>query len=281
MLKRKNSPIWNLMVVICLVIGLFWTFFPIYWMVVTSLKENLDVFNIPSKLWPDTPTLSSYKEVFFGSSSIVKYFINSIITSIGTVFLAIVVSILAGYALSRLRFRFRKSILSGVLVIQMFPLVVLLIPLYLFFIKANLLNSYFGLILAFSTFTVPFGIWIIKGFVDTVPIEIEEAAKIDGCNRFQMIWKIVLPLIIPGIISVAVLAFMDAWNNLLFPLILTSETDMNTVTSGMTLAFTGELKNDWSGMMAASTSISIPVVLVFIFLQRYFVRGLTGGSVKG
>lgn len=281
MLKRKNSPIWNLMVAICLVIGLFWTFFPIYWMVVTSLKENLDVFNIPSKLWPDTPTLNSYKEVFFGSSSIIKYFINSIITSLGTVLLAILVSILAGYALSRLRFRFRKSILSGVLVIQMFPLVVLLIPLYLFFIKANLLNSYLGLILAFSTFTVPFGIWIIKGFVDTVPIEIEEAAKIDGCNRFQMIWKVVLPLIIPGIISVAVLAFMDAWNNLLFPLILTSETDMNTVTSGMTLAFTGELKNDWSGMMAASTSISVPVVLVFIFLQRYFIRGLTGGSVKG
>lgn len=281
MIKRKFSFLWYGSVGVILLFTLLWTLFPMYWMLVTSLKKELDVFKKIPTLWPKDINFQSYVNLVFGENPIYGYFINSVITSIGTVIISIIVATLAGYALSRLRFRFRKSILMGVLVTQMFPLVVLLIPIYLLYVKTHLLNTYFGLILGFTSFTIPFGIWMIKGFVDTIPNEIEEAAMIDGCSRFQIMRRIVVPLIIPGIVTTGVFAFMDAWNNLLFPLTLINDVNMKTLPPGMVLSFAGQFKHDWSGMMAASTIVSIPVILVFIFLQRYLIAGLTSGSVKG
>ncbi|WP_218012835.1 carbohydrate ABC transporter permease [Virgibacillus ndiopensis] len=281
MIKRKHSSLWYSAMAIIVILTLLWTLFPIYWMLVTSLKRDMDVFDAIPTLWPEGLNIQSYIELINGENPIYGYFINSVITSLGTVVIAIIVATLAGYALSRLRFRFRKSILMSVLVTQMFPLVVLLIPIYLLFVQTNLLNTYLGLILGFTSFTIPFGIWMIKGFVDSIPIEIEEAAMIDGCSRFQIMKKIVIPLIVPGIVTTGIFAFMDAWNNLLFPLTLINDVGMKTLPPGMILSFAGQFKHDWSGMMAASTIVCIPVVMVFIFLQRYLVEGLTGGSVKG
>lgn len=281
MIKRKFSFLWYGSVGVILLFTLLWTLFPMYWMLATSLKKELDVFEKIPTLWPKDINFQSYVNLVFGENPIYGYFINSVITSLGTVIISIIVATLAGYALSRLRFRFRKSILMGVLVTQMFPLVVLLIPIYLLYVKTHLLNTYFGLILGFTSFTIPFGIWMIKGFVDTIPNEIEEAAMIDGCSRFQIMRRIVVPLIIPGIVTTGVFAFMDAWNNLLFPLTLINDVNMKTLPPGMVLSFAGQFKHDWSGMMAASTIVSIPVILVFIFLQRYLIAGLTSGSVKG
>lgn len=281
MIERKFSIIWYGSLALILLFTVVWTLFPMFWMLSTSLKTNLDVFDVPPSLWPEEPSIQSYKNLIFGATPIYKYFINSVITSLGTVLISIVLATLAGYALSRLRFRFRKAISIGVLVTQMFPLVVLLIPLYLLYIKTHLLNTYTGLILGFTSFTIPFGIWMVKGFVDSVPVEIEEAAMVDGCSRFQAMRMVVLPLILPGIVATGVFAFLDAWNNLLFPLTLVNDIDMKTLPPGMILSFGGEFKHDWSGMMAASTIISVPVVLVFVLLQRYLVEGLTGGAVKG
>ncbi|KJS20796.1 MAG: ABC transporter permease [Clostridiaceae bacterium BRH_c20a] len=281
MIERKFSILWYGALAAILLFTVIWTLFPMFWMLVTSLKTNLDVFQVPPTILPQDPSLKSYENLIFGSTPIYKYFINSVITSLGTVFISIILATLAGYALSRLRFRFRKAISIGVLVTQMFPLVVLLIPLYLLYVKTHLLNTYIGLILGFTSFSIPFGIWMIKGFVDSVPIEIEEAAMVDGCSRFQAMRMVVLPLILPGIVATGVFAFLDAWNNLLFPLTLVNDISMKTLPPGMILAFGGEFKHDWSGMMAASTIISIPVVVVFILLQRYLVEGLTGGAVKG
>lgn len=281
MIKRKFSILWNGSIFIILLLTAVWTLFPIYWMLVTSLKTDMDVFNVPPALWPENPSVQSYIDLIFGANSIFRYFINSVITSIGTVLIAVILATLAGYALSRLRFRFRKSILISVLVTQMFPLVVLLIPLYLLFVRTNLLNTYTGLILGFTSFTVPFGIWMVKGFVDSIPVEIEEAAMIDGCTRFQVMRMVVLPLIKPGIAAMGVFAFMDAWNNLLFPLTLVNDVNMKTLPPGMILSFAGQFKHDWSGMMAASTIVTVPVVIAFVLLQRYLVEGLTSGAVKG
>ncbi|MFZ7104214.1 MAG: carbohydrate ABC transporter permease [Peptococcaceae bacterium] len=281
MIERKFSIIWYGALALILLFTVIWTLFPMYWMLATSLKTNLDVFEVPPALWPDNPNMQSYKNLIFGATPIYRYFINSVITSLGTVLISIVVATLAGYALSRLRFRFRRSISIGVLVTQMFPLVVLLIPLYLLYVRTHLLNTYSGLILGFTSFAIPFGIWMVKGFVDSVPIEIEEAAMVDGCSRFQAMRMVVLPLILPGIVATGVFAFLDAWNNLLFPLTLVNDITMKTLPPGMILAFGGEFKHDWSGMMAASTIISIPVVITFIVLQRYLVEGLTSGAVKG
>lgn len=281
MIKRRFSITWYVLVGAILAGTALWTFFPMYWMLATSLKENLDVFKLVPDLVPLNPTIDSYVRLAFGTNPIYRYFFNSVITSLATVLIAVTLATFAGYALSRLRFRFRKSILIGVLVTQMFPLVVLLTPLYLFYVKAHLLNTYSGLVIAFTSFTIPFGIWMIKGFVDSVPVEIEEAAMVDGCSRLQAMFKVVLPLIIPGIVATGVFAFLDAWNNLLFPLTLVNDISMKTLPPGMILAFGGEFKHDWSGMMAASTIVSLPVIIAFVLLQKYLVEGLTGGAVKG
>ncbi|MCL4439368.1 MAG: carbohydrate ABC transporter permease [Firmicutes bacterium] len=281
MIRRRFSLLWNGLLAVVLGFTVIWTLFPIYWMLSTSLKENLDVFKLPPDLWPLHPTLTNYFNLSNGITPIWTFFANSVVTSLGTVVIAVTLSTFAGYALSRLKFRFRKSILIGVLVTQMFPLVVLLIPLYLFYVHSHLLNTYTGLILAFTSFTLPFGIWMIKGFVDSVPVEIEEAAMVDGCNRLQAMRRVVFPLIIPGVVATAVFAFLDAWNNLLFPLTLVNDVNMKTLPPGMILAFGGEFKHDWGGMMAASTIVTIPVIIAFVLIQRYLVEGLTGGAVKG
>ena len=283
MIRRRFSPYWSTLVSIVALISAIWTLFPIYWMLSTSLKENLEVFKVPPDWWPVHPTIVSYVNLNANSdiAPIPTFFKNSVITSAGTVVFAVVLAIFAGYALSRLRFRFRRGTLIAILMTQMFPLVVLLIPMYLLYVRAHLLNSYVGLILAYTSFTLPFGIWMIKGFVDSVPVEIEEAAMVDGCNRFQTMRLVVFPLIIPGVVATAVFAFLDAWNNLLFPLTLVNDISMKTLPPGMILAFGGEFKHDWSGMMAASTIVTIPVVVAFVLIQRYLVEGLTGGAVKG
>ena len=281
MIRRKFSWLWEGFIAVALVGSLIWTLFPMYWMLSTSFKDNLDVFKPIPDLWPAQLTMESYANLANGITPIPTFFFNSVVTSLFTVIIAVVLAVMAGYALSRLRFRFRQTILMGVLVTQMFPLVVLLIPLYLVYLNLHLLNTYTGLVLAFTSFTLPFGIWMIKGFIDSVPVEIEEAARVDGCSRLQSMRIMVLPLIIPGIVATAVFAFLDAWNNLLFPMVLISEVNLKTLPPGMILAFGGEFKHDWSGMMAASTLVSIPVIILFIMVQRYLVEGLTKGAVKG
>jgi len=281
MFKRKFSVSWSVFVWGTVLAILGWSLFPMYWMLVTSLKRNMDVFKVPPELWPSHPTLENYIALASGVNPIGRFFVNSLITSILTVIITIILATLAGYALSRLRFRFRDQILVSVLVTQMFPLVIMLAPLYLLYVKTHLLNTYAGLVIAFTSFALPFGIWMIKGFIDSVPVEVEEAAMVDGCSRLKAMWTLVLPLTIPGIVATGIFAFLDAWNNLLFPLTLTNELKMKTLPAGLVLACTGQFKHEWSGMMAASFITTLPVLIVFILMQRYLVEGLTRGAVKG
>ncbi|MEA4900680.1 carbohydrate ABC transporter permease [Desulfitobacterium sp.] len=281
MFRRKFTLGWTISVSATIGILLLWTFFPIYWMLSTSFKSNLDVFQLPPEWWPANPTMENYAGLFSPETPIMRFFFNSFVTSVLTVLVTLVLATFSGYALSRLRFRFRNQILVSVLITQMFPLVVMLAPLYVLYNKAHLLNTYVGMVIAFTSFALPFGIWMIKGFVDTVPVEIEEAAMVDGCTRFQAMRKVVLPLTIPGIVSTGIFAFLDAWNNLLFPMVLTNDITMKTLPAGLVLVFTGAFKHNWGGMMAACIFSTIPVVIIFILLQRYLVDGLTGGAVKG
>ncbi|MDQ7095320.1 carbohydrate ABC transporter permease [Desulfosporosinus sp. PR] len=281
MFRRRFSTGWAIFVWASVAILLVWSLFPIFWMVSTSLKTDLDVFKNPPEIWPMHPTMQNYIGLTSGINPIPQFFFNSFFTALLTVVLTIVLATFAGYALSRLKFRFRDQILISVLVTQMFPLVVMLAPLYLLYVKAHLLNTYFGMVIAFTSFALPFGIWMIKGFIDSVPVEVEQAAMVDGCSRMQAMRIVVLPLITPGIVATGIFAFLDAWNNLLFPLTLTNEITMKTLPAGMVLAFAGQFKSDWGGMMAASFITTLPVLVIFILLQRYLVEGLTGGAVKG
>ena len=264
-----------------LVVALLWSLFPVYWMLATSLKTNLQMFQFTFQLWPAPPTLENYAGLATGASPVGRLFVNSLVTSAGTALATLVLATLAGYSFSRGRYRLRGTVMYATLATQMFPLVAILIPLYLLYLQAHLLNSYWGLILSYCSFAIPFGAWMMKQFIDGVPREIEEAAWIDGCSRLQTLLRVVVPVVLPGLGATAVFAFLNAWNNLLFPLTLTSSMDMKTLPPGLLLEFTGQFKTDWAGLMAAATITALPVMLGFAAVQRFLVEGLTQGAVRG
>jgi multiple sugar transport system permease protein len=166
-----------------------------------------------------------------------------------------------------------------VLATQMLPLVVLIGPLYLLLLKAGLLDTYLGLIIGYTSFTLPFAAWLMKGFIDAIPPEVEEAARVDGYSRLGVLVRIVVPLSVPGLITTAVFVFMNAWNNLLYPLTLTSSDSRLTLPPGLLQSFSGQFKTDWGGMMAAACLTSIPLIIAFFAVQRSMVRGMTSGAL--
>ncbi|WP_160143033.1 carbohydrate ABC transporter permease [Halanaerobium hydrogeniformans] len=188
--------------------------------------------------------------------------LNLIYTTYYTILLiSVICSILTGYGLSRLRFKGRHTFLISILATQMFPLSLLLIPLYILYNNLNLLNTYFGLALAFTTFGLPFSIWMMKGFFDTIPVEIEEAARIDGAGPFEILFQVVLPLVSPGVATVAFYSFLQGWNNLLFPLTLMSDASKRTIAPGFLMSYVGQYEYFWTDMMAASVLVTIPMVV--------------------
>lgn len=261
------------------------TFVPLAWMVSSSIKPVQDLFVIPPQWIPHHPTLGTMSSVIFGDngnpSLFPQYFRNSVVVTLGTTLLALVVSTLAAYAISRYPFRGSSGLMVSILSTQMFPQGLLLIPLYLIFLRAHLLNTYPALILADTTFAVPFTIWVLKGFFDTVPREIEEAALIDGCSRFTILARIALPLIKPGLIAAGVYTFLIAWDEYLFASTLMLEPNMRTLPPGIIQSFVGQFYLNWPNVMAASVLMTIPVTILFIFFQKYMVQGLAAGAVKG
>ncbi len=261
------------------------TLFPLFWMVSSALKPVDDLFIIPPQWIPERPTLAAMDSVLTGdlgrSSLFPDYFKNSFIVTVGTTVLALVVATLAAYALSRYPFKGSNKLMLSILSLQMFPQAMLLISFYIIFLQLSLLNTYQGLILANATFAVPFSIWMLKGFFDTVPREIEEAALIDGCTRFSVLPRIVLPLITPGLLAAGVYTFLIAWDEYLFAATLMVQPEMRTLPPGIIQSFVGQFYLNWPNVMAASVLITIPVTLLFVFFQKYLVQGLTAGAVKG
>lgn len=265
--------------VLFLVLGL--VFFPIFWMVSTSFKLPADVLRLPPDWIPDLWTWDNYANLLKDRSGFLTFAVNSLIVCTATSLVCVVLSSLTGYGLSRMRFRGRRALLLSILSTQMFPLSLILIPLYILYRNIHLLDTLGGLVLAFTSFGLPFSIWMMKGFYDSIPRGIEEAAVIDGCGPFDVLFRVVLPLTAPGLATVALYSFLQGWNNLLFPLALTSSLDKRLIPPGFILTYVGEFEYYWADMMAASTAVTLPVVIAFIFLQRYFVAGLTRGAVKG
>lgn len=268
-----------------LLVLLAFTFVPLFWMVSSALKPVDDLFIIPPQWIPENPTLTAMDSVITGDmgrpSLFLDYFQNSLIVTLGTTILALAVSTLAAYSLSRYPFRGSNNLMLSILSLQMFPQALLLISFYIIYLQLHLLNTYQGLILANVTFAVPFSIWMLKGFFDTVPREIEEAALIDGCSRFSVLPRIVLPLITPGLLAAGVYTFLIAWDEYLFASTLIQKPDMRTLPPGIIQSFVGQFYLNWPNVMAASVLITIPVTLLFIFFQKYLVQGLTVGAVKG
>lgn len=254
---------------------------PLYWMVSASFKGPLEVTSLTPTLFPREPTGDNYSGLLTSSLPFPAFFINSLATAAITAVVATFVCALAGYSFSRGDYKLRGPFSLLVLTVQMLPFVVLIGPLYLLMLRFDLLNTYFGLILGYTTFALPFGAWMMKGFIDAVPREIEEAAQVDGYSRFGILVRVVMPLTLPGLATTAVIIFINSWNNLLFPLTLMSDTERLTLPPGLLQAFSGQYQFDWGGMMAATTVTSIPLVIAFFAVQRYMVRGLTAGALGG
>lgn len=256
-------------------------FLPAYWMVVTSLKPNEAAFRLPPELIPSEPTLESYISQLKDRAGFLTFVSNGFVVSGLTTVLSIIVSVHAGYAFSRFRFPAKGPLLLLILASQMAPYVLIVVSIYVLFQQLQLLNTYLGLVLAFSSFALPFSIWMMRGFFDTIPRDLEEAAMVDGASRLGAMQRVILPLVGPGVIAVGLYTFMNTWNNLLFALSLTNSQDMRTIPPGFLLTYVGEFQYAWADAMAGSVMASLPMVIVFIFLQRYLVAGITAGAVKG
>ena len=240
---------------------------PFAFMLATSLKTDQEAYAIPPTFWPEKPTIDAYAQVIVWSY-FPRYFLNSTIVSLGTALLSTVLGALAGYGFSRYNFRGRGTYMGLVLATQMLPGVLLVGPYFKLLSAVGLYNSYLGLILAFTTITLPFSVWMMKGFIDTVPEEMDQAALVDGCTPLSAFVRVVMPVIGPGMVATIVFAFLLAWGDLLWALVLTSGDDMAMVTLGLSRLVT-QFRIIWPQLMAGSIIASVPCMVLYLSLQNY------------
>ena len=259
---------------------------PLFWMVSTSLKPVEQIFQKPPVLLPSSPQLESYRSILGLPSdrpdlyiNTVIYFKNSLLIASWTTILVFILAIPSAYALSRFKFRGRSAYMLFLLVAQMLPSVLLVIPLFVLFKRLGLYSTYLGVILADTALALPFAIIILRTSFIQIPDALEEAAWIDGGSRIQVLWFIILPLVRAGLVAVGVFSFLTAWGEFVFALSFLPKTEMQPVSLGV-FQFIGMYKSNFDTMMAFSTLVAIPAVVAFMFLQRQFVSGLTTGSVK-
>ncbi len=270
---------WRLFTWPVLGVGLVWTLFPFYWMITTALKPNDDMYRPEPLLIPVRVTWSHFYKVFF-DSNFPKFFWNSTVVALLTTVCSLIVGILAAYAIVRLDFRGKNLIARGLICSYLVPPVLLFIPLFEMIYRIDLLNTRSGLVFAYLTFTVPFTTWLLMGYFRTVPVALEEAALVDGCTRLTALFRIILPLSTPAIVVTALFSFTLSWNEFLYALTFTSNPVSQTVTVGLTSTVAEDVFF-WGVMMAASFLVAIPPVMLYLIGQRWVVRGLTAGAVKG
>lgn len=274
MIRRKTQNFTYLSIIVLSSILMI----PIGWMISISIRPNPEVFAMPLRLIPDTPTLDAFRTVF-QNRELVRLFLNSYLISIAVTFICILFASMAGYGFTRFKFRGRNSALIYILLTQMFPMVLLSIPYFLFITGAGLYNTYFALILAYTSFSLPFSIMMMRDFISTIPKELDEAATIDGCGPFKTFFYIIIPPSLPGLIATGVYTFILAYNEFLFAVVLTNSVSVRPLTIGISMLI-GEFSTEWNALMALSFMASVPLIIVFLFLQKYFLQGLTAGSVK-
>jgi ABC-type glycerol-3-phosphate transport system permease component len=251
---------------------------PVLWMVSTAFKNDTELFSSPPRWVPDQPTFAAFIRVW-SDYPFTQYFGNSIIVVGASTLIALAFSALAGYGLSRFEFRGKGSFLTFLLMTQMFPSIMLLIPFYRIIQTLGLINTLSALVITYVSFTVPFCSWLMYGYFKSIPKELDEAAALDGLGRLRTFAQVVLPLTLPGMAATAIYSFITGWNEYVFALVLTQTDDVKTVPVGIGQLI-GQYRILWNDLMVASLYAVVPLVLVFIFLQRYLIRSLTAGAVK-
>ncbi len=256
---------------------LAWTLFPLYWILAASFKTELSLYAKPPQ-WLFSPILENYKRVLF-NIPFFQYLGNSLLIALGTTIGSLVLGTLAAYGFSRVKFRGSEALRFLILVTRMVPRMTLVVPYYLLMMKIGLLDTYTGLVIAYISFALPFSIWLLIGFFDDVPIEVEEAAMVDGCTPLGTLIRVVIPIAAPGLAVAAIFAFLVSWNEFLFALILSGPASktLPVVIAGLTT----DLGPLYGEMSAAAVMIMLPNIVMTLVMQRYVVRGLTLGAVKG
>jgi ABC-type glycerol-3-phosphate transport system permease component len=254
-------------------------FLPFLWMVLSSFKGLAELYHIPTTWLPEVATLANYEKVLF-DSNVPRYFVNSSIVSLGSTILGLIFATPAAYAFSRFDFRCRSVWQILILMSHLLPSAALIVPLYIFLGYMNLLNSLLGLILVYLVLTLPLSIWMLTGYFKSIPVEVEEAALIDGASRWGILLRIMLPLSLPGIVVIFLYSFVATWNEFIFALSFASDDTVKTLPIGLA-EFSTEYDTDWGAIMAASVIMSIPIAVIFLGLQRVFVGGMMSGAMKG
>lgn len=274
----KTSPLVVLKWVV-LLLALIVMLFPIYWMLNTALKPNSEIFQYPPTFYSENWSLDAFFSLF-ATRPIGQYFINSFVVASGTTVLSVALASLAAYGLTRFPMRIEPLIILALLFIKMLPEALLVVPFYQLIADMGLLNTYLALILVYTSFSLPFAVWMLIGFFKVIPRELDEAGIMDGATRLQTFRLVVLPLARPGIVAVAMFTFLMAWNAYLWALVLTTNPNMYLLPVGIA-TLKGEYQVQWNELMAAAVVAVVPVLAIYSVLERYLVAGITAGAVKG
>jgi len=253
--------------------------FPVFWMISISFRPNGDVFSFPLQLLPKNFTLQAYHKVF-GSSKVMTYFMNSYLNGIIVTIVASVVGIMAGYGMSRYKFKGKNLFNTFVISTQTIPAVTLIIPFFILMVTYKLYDTRFGLIIAYISFALPYTIVMMVGYFNSISIQLDEAARIDGASDFKIMWKIIVPVARPSIVSTMIYTFILSWNEYVFATSLIRSDSLKTIPIGIAL-LKGEMSYEWNMLMAMSLVGSIPVLIIYLIGQKQFISGLSAGGVKG
>jgi len=278
MKKGKFKLLRTVLFYLLLAAMLLFLLFPFYWTFVTSVKPESELYGETVTYWPRTFTFDSYRKLFT-EFNFLKPMANSLLVASITTVISLTVSLLAAYSFSRFRFKGRKLLMTMFLTNNMFPTVLLLIPLYAIMRKLGILYTPGSLVLSYTTFTIPFSIWLLNGYLDDLPLALEEAAMVDGANRAQAFMKIILPILMPCIVATGAYVFMTSWNEYTFAVMFTNEANRTIPVALKNLI--GQLGVEWGMLTAGGIITIIPVCIMFFFAQKRLIAGLTAGAVKG
>lgn len=273
---QKTAAYKAFIIISAIVIGIF-VFFPLLWLINTALKPSEKTFTL--YFFTGELTLKNIWGIL-SNRTIMCYLLNSLLVSFLSSFLATLVSSFAAYSFSKFRYRGRKLIMGAFLMSQAFPQAILLLSIYLMMQKVGLLGSYWSLLISYVVFTLPVGTWTLKSYFDALPSSLIESAKVDGAKNLTIMTRIIFPMAVPGMISIAIYGFVWSWNDLLYSMTLVTDPARRTLAPGLVMTYLGEASTNWSAMMSASIVAAVPVTVIFVFLQRYFISGLTSGAVK-